>query len=166
MTDDDRLTWGFILEVLDVPERHGYRLSDNQHTGQAIALIRDVAHIYEGTLDGPRGAYVVVPSSRPTTAEPSSLPGPDAVIISASERKTIIAALDEASLYKRDRVQTCADCADQSCGTCQWRLQAAEAYDSLAAQLAQTAQASAAALANAPRPASHAQPAADQEAGQ
>ena len=39
-------------------ERHGYRRSDNQHTGQAIGLIRDVARIYEGTLDAPPGGYV------------------------------------------------------------------------------------------------------------
>ena len=65
MADDERLTWGFILEVLDVMERHGYRRSDNEHAGQAIGLIGDVARIYEGTLDAPRGGYVVVPSSRP-----------------------------------------------------------------------------------------------------
>ena len=73
MADDERLTWGFILEVLDVLERHGYRRSDNEHTGQAIGLIRDVARIYEGTLDAPRGGYVVVPSSPPTAPQP---PGP------------------------------------------------------------------------------------------
>ena len=48
MADDERLTWGFILEVLDVMERHGYHRGDNEHTGQAIGLIRDVARIYEG----------------------------------------------------------------------------------------------------------------------
>ena len=65
MADDERLTWDFILEVLDVMERHGYRRSDNEHAGQAIGLIGDAARIYEGTLDAPRGGYVVVPSSRP-----------------------------------------------------------------------------------------------------
>ena len=70
MADDERLTWGFILEVLDVMERHGYRRSDNEHAGQAIGLIRDVARIYEGTLDAPRGGYVVVPSSRPVAPQP------------------------------------------------------------------------------------------------
>ncbi len=160
---DERLTWGFIIEVLDVLERHGYRRSDSEHTGQAIGLIRHVARIYEGTLGAPPGGYVVVPSSPPTA---SPLPSQDAVIISANERKTIIAALDEASLYKRDRAETCADCADQSCGTCQWRLQAAQTYDTLAAQLAQTAEATTAATASRPEPASQAQPAADPEAGQ
>jgi hypothetical protein len=166
MADDQRLTWGFILEVLDVLERHGYRRSDSEHTGQAIGLIRHVARIYEGTLDAPVGGYVVVPSSPPTAPQPPSPAGRDAVIISANERKTIIAALDEASLYKRDRAETCADCADQSCGTCQWRLQAAQTYDTLAAQLAQTAEATTAATASRPEPASQAQPAADPEAGQ
>ena len=74
MPDDERFTWGFILEVLDVMERHGYRRSDNQHTGQALGLIRDVARIYEGTLDAPRGGYVVVPSSQPTAPQPPARP--------------------------------------------------------------------------------------------
>jgi hypothetical protein len=90
MADDERLTWDFILEVLDVMERHGYGRSDNEHTGQAIGLIGDVARIYEGTLDVPRGGYVVVPSSRPVAPQP---PGPPAVIVSAAEVKTLLAAL-------------------------------------------------------------------------
>ena len=56
----------------------------------------------------------------------------------------MLAALDEAAEYKRDRAETCADCADQSCTTCQWRLQAADAYDQLAGQMTQAAEASAA----------------------
>ena len=63
MTDDERLTWGFILEVLDVMERHGYHRSDNQHTGQAIGLLGNLAHVYDGTKDAPRGADVTVPTS-------------------------------------------------------------------------------------------------------
>jgi len=88
MADDHRLTWGLILEVLEVMERHGYRRSDNQHTGQAIGLIGDVARIYEGTLDAPPGGYVAVPSSQPTAPQ---LPGPPAVIVSAAEVKTLLA---------------------------------------------------------------------------
>jgi hypothetical protein len=141
MADDERLTWSFILEVLDVMEHHGYRRSDNQHTGHAIGLIRDTARIYEGTLDAPRGGYVVVPSPQPTEAQP---PGPPAVTVSAAEVKTLLAALDEAAEYKRDRAASCADCADQSCTTCQWRLQAADAYDQMAGQMARAAEASAA----------------------
>ena len=87
-------------------------------------------------------------------------------MLPSRELSTIVAALDEASLYKRDRAATCADCADQSCGTCQWRLQAAQTYDSLAVQLVEKADASRAATANDPGPASQPQSAADREAGQ
>jgi hypothetical protein len=65
-------------------------------------------------------------------------------MVSAGEAKTLLAALDEAAEYKRDRAATCADCADQSCGTCQWRLQAAETYDRLTVQILQAVEAHAA----------------------
>ena len=138
---DERLTWGFIIEVLDVLERHGYRRSDSEHTGQAIGLIRHMARIYEGTLDAPGSGYVVAPSSPPTSPQPPGPPGPDAVSVSAAEVKTLLAALDDAAEYKRDRAETCADCAGQSCTTCQWRLQTAGAYDQLAEQMIQAAEA-------------------------
>ncbi len=138
MTSVGRLTWGFITDVLDVLERHGYHRGDNEHTGQAIGLIRDVARIYQGTLDAPRGSYVVVPSSQPTAPQP---PGPPAAVVSADQVKILLAALDDAADYKRDRAETCADCAGRSCTTCQWRLQTAGAYDQLAEQMTQTAEA-------------------------
>jgi hypothetical protein len=141
MADDERLTWDFILEVLDVMKRHGYHSGDDQHAGQAIGLIQDVARLYEGTQDAPPGSYVVVPSSQPTAPQP---PGPPAVIVPAGEVKTLLAALGEAAEYKRDRAASCADCADQSCTTCQWRLQAADAYDQMAGQMSQAAETSAA----------------------
>ena len=53
MTDDARMTWGFIFEVLDVLDRYGYRPSDNQHTAQAIGLLGNLARTYEGTIDAP-----------------------------------------------------------------------------------------------------------------
>ncbi len=169
VADDQRLTWGFIIEVLDVLERHGYRRSDSEHTGQAIGLIRQVARLYEGTLDAPRGGYVVVPSSPPTAPPPPGPPGPGAVTVSAAEVKTLLAALDDAAEYKRDRAETCADCADQSCTTCQWRLQTAETYDQMAGRTIHAAEASAAR----PRVPGHSAPlspgphaAADKEAGQ
>jgi hypothetical protein len=59
----------------------------------------------------------------------------ETVTISADEKQLILAALDEAGDNKRDRAANCTDCADQSCGTCQYRLQIADAYDHLAAQL-------------------------------
>ena len=166
MPDDGRLTWGFIIDVLDVMERHGYYRGDNEHTGQAIGLIGDVARIYEGTLDAPRGGYVVVPSSQPTASRP---PGSAAVIVLADQGKTLLAALDDAAEYKRDRAETCADCADQSCPTCQWRLKTADAYDQVAAQMIHATEASA----DQQRAPGHAEPpsagphaAADKEAGQ
>jgi hypothetical protein len=170
MADDQRLTWGFILEVLDVLERHGYRRSDSEHTGQAIGLIRQVARTYEGALDAPRGGYAVVPSSPPTA--PPQPPGPPprvAVLVSAGEVTTLLAALDDAAEYKRDRAETCAGCTGQSCTTCQQRLQAADAYDQMAGRMIHAAEASAARQ-HAPGPAAppsagpHA--AADKEAGQ
>jgi hypothetical protein len=139
---DQRLTWGLVIEVLDVLERHGYRRSDSEHTGQAIGLIRHVARIYEGTLDAPAGGYAVVPSSPPTAPQPPS-PGQDAVLVPAAGVKTLLAALDEAAEYKRDQAAACADCTGQPCITCRWRLQAADTYDQLASQIIHTAEASA-----------------------
>jgi len=169
MPDDERFTWGFILEVLDVMERHGYRPSDNQYTGEAIGLIRDVAHIYEGTQDAPLGGYVVVPASQPTAPQPPGPPDHGAVTISAGEVKTLLAALDDAAEYKRDRAASCAECADQSCTTCQWRLQAAGACEQMTGQMIHAAGASAARqhLAGHAAPASSGPHAiADPEAGQ
>ena len=85
MTSDVRLTWGFITDVPDVLKRHGYRPTGNEHTGQAIGLIPDVARIYDGTLDVPRGGYVVVailpagrsPAARTTCPGRLSRPGQD-----------------------------------------------------------------------------------------
>jgi hypothetical protein len=169
MADDERLTWGFIIEVLDVLEHHGCRRSDSEHTGQAVGLIRHVARIYEGTLDAPHGGYVVVPSSPPTAPQSPGPPGQDAVLISADEVKTLLAALDDAAEYKRDRAETCADCADQCCTTCQWRLQAADAYDQMAEQMIHTAEASGPrqhAPDHAAAPSAEPHTAADKEAGQ
>ena len=170
MPDDQRLTWGFILEVLDVLERHGYRRSDSEHTGQAIGLIRHVARIYEGTLDAPAGGYVVVPSS-PATAPQAARPALARTPSSSrpTEVKTLLAALDDAAEYKRDRAETCADCTDQSCTTCQWRLQAADTYDQLAGQMIHAAEASTArqhAPGHAAPPSAGPHTAADKEAGQ
>jgi hypothetical protein len=166
MPDDDRLTWGFITDVLDVMERHGYHRGDHEHTGQAIGLIRHVARIYEGTLDAPHGGYVVVPSAQPTAPRSPSQP---AVIVSADQVKTLLAALDDAAEHKRDRAATCTDCAGQSCTTCQWRLQAADTYDQMAGRMIHAAEASAArqhAPGHPAPPSASPHTAADKEAGQ
>jgi len=159
---DDRMNLSLITEMLDMLDRHGYARGDDEHTARAILLISDLAHIYEGSLDHPFGPYIneVPPRAEP---EPPGPPGQDAVVLPASELKIIVAALDEAALYKRDRVATCAD---QSCGNCQWRLEAAETYAILASQLAGAAQASRATAASHLEPACQPHPAADREAGQ
>ena len=134
MNGDDRQTWGLIIDVLDVLEKHGYRRGDDRHTGRAVGLVGDLARIYEGTQEAPAGAYLV-PEPRqagPDQAQPADSKNAEAI---AAGMPAILAALDEASDYKRDRAASCADCADQSCGTCQHRLDAAHAYDSLATRL-------------------------------
>ncbi len=80
--------------------------------------------------------------------------------VPAGEVKTLLAALDIAADYKRDRAAACADCASQSCPACQSRLQHARAYDRLAAHLIQSAETSATATA------SQLEPTADREVGQ
>jgi len=148
-----------ITEVLDGLERHGYARGDNEHAGRAIFLIRDLASIYEGSQDHPFGPTVNQPSPEPASPEPAS---PDTVPVPVGEVKNLLIALDTAADYNRDRAELCADCADQSCPTCESRLREAQAYDRLYVQLDQ--QADAPATASRPEPA--AQPAADREAGQ
>jgi hypothetical protein len=155
---DQRMNPDLIHDVLDVLDRHGYARADDEYTGRAVLLVSDLAHIYEGALDYLFGPYNQVSPSR---TEPAPEPAAqDAVSVPAREVKTLLAALDIAADYKRDRAAACADCTSQSCPTCQSRLQHARAYDRLAAHLTQAAEASAAATA------SQLEPAADREAGQ
>ena len=143
MTGDKRQTWGLIIDVLDVYERHGYKRGDRRHIGRAVSFISEIGRIYEGTQDAPAGMHLGYQPPVPMAAEPGPAPpGADAAAIAADDRRTILAALDEAAEYKRDRAATCADCTDQSCGTCQYRLQMASAYDHVAARLQGAKQAS------------------------
>jgi hypothetical protein len=137
MSGDSRHNWGLIIDVLDVLEQHGYRQADDQHTGRAVGLIGDLARIYEGTQEAPVGAYVVPAPQppQPSSERPTPIATSNAETIAGAGMHTILAALDEASDYKRERAECCADCADQSCGTCQYRLDAARTYESLAARL-------------------------------
>src|SRR5271166_3972302 len=48
---DDRMNLDFILQFLDVLERHGYHYHDDQHTGRAVGLLSDLARIYEGSQE-------------------------------------------------------------------------------------------------------------------
>jgi len=145
MTSGYRITSGFIQDVLDALERHGYIRSDDQHADRANGLIGDLARIYQGPKEYPVGAHLIqVPSSLPAYPGPRGQVGQDAVILADGDISTVLAALDVAADDKRDRTEMCADCADQSCPTCQSRLQDARAYDHLAARIFQTAEARAA----------------------
>ncbi len=170
MTDNDRMTWGFILEIFDVPERHGHHRSDNQHTGQAIRLPGDLVHVYEGSRDTRRSAYIAVPPSPPSAAQPPVRTGPDPVVLTSADVSTVFAALNIATDHKRDHAAACADCADQTCLTCQSRLRDAQAYDRPADQILHAAEPSAAAQRPGPDRAEPArvqlQPSGEREAGQ
>jgi hypothetical protein len=132
---DDRQTWSMIIDVLDVLEKHGYRRGDDQHTGRAVRLVGDLARIYEGTQEVPDGARLVPEPSQATLDQAGRAAAGHVEAIAGVGLPTILSALDEASDYKRDRAAACSDCADQSCGTCQHRLDAARAYESLATRL-------------------------------
>jgi hypothetical protein len=165
---DHRIGLDLFTDVLDVLDRHGFARGD-EHAGRAIFLIGDLARIYEGTQDHPFGPSINPAPSSQTAPEP---PGPDsraAVIIPASERKTMLIALDIAADDMRDRAEMCTDCPDQSCPTCQSRLRDAQAYDQLADRMLQTAEAAPATHHSQAEPASPARKsrlAADKEAGQ
>ena len=169
MTSDDRFTSGLILDVLDVLERHGYHRYDNRHTGQAVGAILDLAYVYDGTRDVSYG-YYTPPAPHPGPG-PSGPEADDAVILTDAEVSTVVAALDIAADYKRDRAAACADCADQTCPTCQSRLRDAGAYDQMATQMLHTAKVARTANSAQPEPGSlppprQPHPAADREAGQ
>jgi hypothetical protein len=118
MTSDYRITADFIHDILDALERHGCTRGDELHAGRAIGLTGDPAHIYEGTQHAPPRGHVVVPSSRPAAPQSPGPRGQDALLVSADQVKTLLAALDDAAEYKRERAETCADCAGQSCTSC------------------------------------------------
>ena len=169
MTFDDRFTWGFVLEVIDVLERHGYRRHNNQHTGQAVAVIGDLAQVYDGTRDAPYGTYSPPgPHAEPAQSNPSPA---GSITLTNAEVNTLLAALDTAADYQRDGAAVCAECTDQSCSTCHSRLRHARAYDQIATQMSQTRDTWTASLdhpepADRPPPPSQPQTAADKEAGQ
>jgi hypothetical protein len=172
MTSDHRITSGFITDMLDVLDRHGYARGDDQHASRAIGLIGDLARIWEGTQDHPAGAHpITVSSSLPAHPGPGSQTARYEVVLTDGDVKTVMIALDIAADHARDRVELCADCPGQSCPTCQHRLRDAQAYDRLAAQMDRAADASAARRGQ-PEPGSRilpprqADPAAGLEAGQ
>ena len=160
---DHRMNLDLITDMFGLLDRHGYTRGDNEHTGRAILLLGDLARIYEGSQDHPFGPNIaeIPPRPEPVPPEPNRR---HAVTVPTGEVKTLISALIIAADYKRDRAEMCADCADQSCPTCEWRLRDAQAYDRAHIQLLQSAEASATAAASHPEPAVGS--AADPEAGQ
>jgi ferredoxin len=170
MTSDDRMTWSFIIDVIDVLERHGYRQHDARHAGQAVGVIGDLARVYEGRLDAPFRTYLrhVPQSSYPQPGPPGPEADQVAVVLPVAEVRTVLSALEEAAGINRGLSLTCSSCPDQSCSACHVSVHAARTYDRLAAHLAQSADAARAAHPGQPEPASPIppQPAADREAGQ
>jgi hypothetical protein len=164
MTSDDRFTWGLILDVLDVLERHGYHKYDNQHTGKAIGVIFDLAHTYEGIRE--THPDPTAPSPHPGPAPPAPEADQDAIILTRADVITVFAAADIAADDKRYRVEMCPDCPDQSCHTCQTHLRDAEAFDQIADRMLQAAKTGPAARHGHTGPPRQPGLAADKEAGQ
>ena len=71
MTGDKRQTWGLIIDVLDVYERHGYKRGDHRHIGRAVSFIGEIGRIYEGTQDAPASMQLGEPPPTPPPAEPA-----------------------------------------------------------------------------------------------
>jgi hypothetical protein len=47
-TTDARMTWGLVIDVLGVLDRHGFQCPDEQHTGRAIVIIGELVRAYTG----------------------------------------------------------------------------------------------------------------------
>jgi hypothetical protein len=166
---DHRIGLDLYNDVLGVLHRHGFARSDDEHAGRALFLIGDLARIYEGAQDHPFGPSINPEPAPRAAPEPPGSDSRDAVIIAASDRKTMLIALDIAADDMRDRAEMCTDCPDQSCPACQSRLRDAQAYDQLYHQLDQAADAAPSAhhgQAEPADPARQARLAADKEAGQ
>ena len=164
MTSDDRFTWGFVLDVFDVLERHGYHQYDNQHTGRAFGMIFDLAYVYEGAHEARPGP--VAPSPHPERASPGRGADQGAIILTPAEVSAIFAAADIAADDKRYRVEMCPDCPDQSCSACQIHLRDAKAFDRIADRMLQAARTGPAADHGDTEPPRQPGPALDREAGQ
>lgn len=173
---DNRITFELFADVLGVLHRHGFTRGDDIHAGRAVLLAGDLARIYEGTQDYP---YVHRPPGRapiPPPPEPASQDDHDPVVLPASDRKTLLIALDIAADDMRNRAGLCTDCPDQSCFACESRLRDARACDQLSDRILQAPEAGPAAHDSQREPAgppaadvrddTRATPAPDREAGQ
>ena len=166
---DHRIGLDLFTDVLDAPHRHGFTRGEDEHVGRAIFLIGDLARIHEGTQDHPFGPSINPAPSPQTAPEPPGQDRRDAVIVPASELKTVLAALDIAADDMRDRAELCTNCPDQSCPACRSRLHDARACDHLADRMLQAALAwkqEAVLEAEAAGPPRQSRLAADEEAGQ
>jgi hypothetical protein len=139
MTGRSRISWDLVTDVLDVLERHGHHRSDDQHTGQAVGVIGDLAAVYEGSLDIGYGTYrdQLPATADPDRARPVLEADQDVVVLT----RAAMTALDLAGESRRDLSGTCADCPDRSCPACRSRFQDAHAYVRIAVRLLSTAQA-------------------------
>ena len=173
---DNRITFELFTDVLGVLHRHGFTRGDDIHAGRAVLLAGDMARIYEGTQDYP---YVHRPLGRAPSSPPLEPAGQDnrnPVVLPASQRKTLLIALDIAADDMRNRAGMCTDCPDQSCFACESRLRDARAYDQLSDRIFQAPEADPAAHDSQREPVgpptadvrhdSRARPAPDREAGQ
>jgi hypothetical protein len=159
----DRHTHRLVSEIITTLERHGHHARDPEHAGQAVNVAAQLAGIYDGTRDlaASAGRHPVPQPHPELRPEPDS----DAVVLTGADISTVLAALDLAAEYKRDLAEACADCADRSCVSCEYRLKDARSYDRLASRIY-----------DGPEPADRAQPepdrpdvtdpTADREAGQ
>jgi hypothetical protein len=123
----DRHTHHLVTEILTVLERHGHHARDRDRAGQAAHMAIQLTGVYDGTLD--------IPASTGRHAAPTTdrePPVPDSLVLAGDDLSAAFAALDLAAEYKRDLIQTCPDCPDRSCETCQVRDRDAEAFDRLA----------------------------------
>jgi hypothetical protein len=161
---DDRIGPGLYADVLDVLARHGFCRGDDQHAGRAVALIGDLARIFEGSQDHPAGYC----RNQVTHLAPAdgSRSGRLSVLVQLAEAKTVMAALHIAAGCTREHAGRCPDCAGSSCSGCRWRLRSADAYDQLATGLYHAIRAPQIASYRPPGPAGPPGPGPGKEAGQ
>ena len=166
---DHRIGLDLFTDVLDVLHRHGFARGDTSTRAGPSSS----SATWPASTKAPRtirsGPLSTRHLSRRRHLSRPAKTAVDAVIVPASELKTVLAALDIAADYKRDRAEMCTDCPDQSCPACQTRLHDAQAYDQMADQMLQAAEAALAAHHGQAEPAGpprQSRLAADKEAGQ
>ena len=141
---DHRIGLDLFTDVLDVLHRHGFARGDDEHAAGPSSS----SATWPTSTKAPRTTQSGPPSTRHPPRRAPEPPGPDsrdAVVIPASDLKTVLIALDIAADYQRDRAEMCTDCPDQSCPACHTRLRDAQAYDQMADRMFQAAAAAPAA---------------------